>query len=136
MVIGKDFEVKGHLALWIILPFELEEEEDEEGEEEDEEEGGGMLRGEEQGSLHHDKLILPHSSLSFFLVLIQSEWLHARLSTDWAEMQIHSESRASVRMKEKQKKDRHPRSSSAHNSARNKEDVIALAAATEKRKNK
>ncbi len=60
-----------------------------------------------------------------FLVLIQSEWLHARRSTDWARMQIHSESRALVRMKKK-----HPCSSSA-GSAWNREDMIALAAATE-----
>lgn len=45
------------------------------------------------------------SSLSFFLVLIQSERLRAR--TDWTEMQIHSESRVLIRMKK-----RHPCSSS------------------------
>lgn len=111
----KDFEVKGHLPLWIILPFKLEEGEDAE----DWEEGGGT------------GLVTSWQALSpscLFLVLIQSEWRHACLSTDWAEMQIHSESRVLIRMK---KKNICPCSSSV-DSAYNKEDVTALAAATKK----
>lgn len=95
----REAEVKGHLSLWITLPFKLEE-------------GGGDAEGVGGGARNGACYIMtslppptpPHCLL---LVLIQSEWLHTRLSTDWAEMQIHSESRVLIRMRKK-----HPRRSS------------------------